>query len=493
MIGKEILKLTRIAKSYSGVTVLNDVNFTLHEGEVHCIIGENGAGKSTLIKILSGAIHADHGDIVVDGEKCATITPFTQIQRGIATIYQDIDLVDTLTVSDNIFLGHEKTAGGFVRHSKQEQAVQKLLDSLSLNIKASAMVGSLSTANKQMLQIVKALHYNAKIIIMDEPTASLGEEESANLMELIRKLTAQNIGIIYISHYLEEVFEIATTITVIKDGSIIGVHSANEVTPEQVVREMVGRGASLYYKRESATIGKEVLRVERLTAPPLVNDASFMVRQGEILGVGGLVGSGRTEMMEALYGASHVRSGSTFLNGKPLHITSPKRAVQSGICMLSEDRTGNGLFMDRSIMENMCIARNEEKLFISIKGDTKSSKEMIERFNLKATSEKQAVRRLSGGNQQKAIVARWMLAQFDVIIFDEPTKGVDIGARAEIYDLMVKLAQQGKAIIMVSSDLPELLSLSDRIMVVAKGNIVDTIDNKGLTEEVLMKMYLSIA
>lgn len=493
MMGTEILRLEGVTKSYSGVVVLRDVDFRLHEGEIHCILGENGAGKSTMIKILSGAIRADRGDIYICGEKCGPTTPFTQIHLGIATIYQDVDLVDTLTVADNVFLGHEENTLGFIRREAQEREVQKLLDELSVNVKASDLVGSLSTGNKQMLQLVKALHHKAKIIILDEPTASLGEQESAQLIELLHKLAREKIGIIYISHYLEEVFEIATTITVLKDGEVIGVHDAQDVTPDQIVSEMVGRGASLYYNRAPVEIGEEILRVEKLNRAPMVNDASFTVRRGEILGIGGLVGSGRTEMMEALFGVTRKQGGAVYLHGKKLHITSPKRAIQSGICMLSEDRKGSGLFMDRSIMENMCVARNEEKLFISIQRDIQSSQEMMRRFSLKARDERQAVRRLSGGNQQKALVARWLLTDFDVIIFDEPTKGVDVGARAEIYDLMIELVRQGKAIIMVSSDLPELLSLSDRIMIVAEGHIVNTVENKGLNEEELMKMYLSIA
>lgn len=493
MVGEQILKLTHVTKSYSGVVVLDDVDFALHAGEVHCIVGENGAGKSTLIKILSGAIHADHGEIYLCGKKCGTITPFTQLQGGIATIYQDIDLVDTLTVADNIFLGHEKNLVGFVRTDAQEKDVQALLDDLQVNVKASALVGDLSTANKQMVQLAKALHHNARIVIMDEPTASLGEEDSARLMDTVRKLADDGIGIIYISHYLEEVFEIATTITVIKDGKVTGVHPAHEVTPEEIVAEMVGRGASLYYDRAPAEIGAEVLRAEKLTRGDLVQDASFVVHAGEILGFGGLVGSGRTEMMEILFGVSRKHTGKIYLHGKPVRIRSPKQAIKLGICMLSEDRKGSGLFMDRSILENMCVARNENNFFVNPTKDKTSSHEMVRRFSLKATSEQQLVRRLSGGNQQKAIIARWMLTQFDVIIFDEPTKGVDIGARAEIYDLMVELAQQGKAIIMVSSDMPELLSLSDRICVVTEGGrIIDTIDNKGVTEEELMKMYLNI-
>lgn len=493
MLGAEILRLTDVTKSYSGVVVLDNVEFKLHEGEVHCIIGENGAGKSTLIKILSGAIHADHGEIVLCGKKCTSVTPLTQINDGIATIYQDIDLVDTLTVADNIFLGHEKNSVGFIKREEQEKVVQKLLDDLSVHISASALVGSLSTANKQMVQLAKALHYNAKIVIMDEPTASLGEEESRQLMDIVRKLSAEKIGIIYISHYLEEVFEVATTITVIKDGRVTGVHNAKDVTPEEIVAEMVGRGASLYYSRKPAEIGEEVLRVEHLDKEPVVKDVSFSVRKGEILGFGGLVGSGRSEIMEMLFGVMKKRSGRVYLHGKELNAHSPKQAISSGICMLSEDRKGAGLFMDRSILENMCVVRNEKRFFVSPRRDKASSNEMIHRFSLKANNEKQLVRRLSGGNQQKAIIARWMLTDFDVIIFDEPTKGVDIGARAEIYDLMVELAQQGKAIIMVSSDMPELLSLSDRIVVVVEGRVVDIVENKDITEEDLMKKYLNIA
>lgn len=267
----------------------------------------------------------------------------------------------------------------------------------------------------------------------------------------------------------------------------------HDVTPEEVVSEMVGRGASLFYNRKKVNIGEEILSVENVNSPPVVNNASFTLRKGEILGFGGLVGSGRTELMEVIFGARKKFSGRIVVRGTEADITSPKRAIAYGICMLGEDRKGKGLFLDRSIYENMCISRNEEHFFVDPKKDRESSREMIERLRLKANNELQEVRRLSGGNQQKAILARWMLTQFDIIIFDEPTKGVDIGARAEIYDLMVELAEAGKAIIMVSSDMPELLSLSDRIVIVSDGHIVDTVENsKNITEEILMKKYLNI-
>ncbi|WP_066645013.1 sugar ABC transporter ATP-binding protein [Christensenella timonensis] len=491
--GKQILELTNITKSYSGVTVLRNMDFALHEGEVHCIVGENGAGKSTFIKILSGAITPDYGDILLFGQKREYSNPQIPIELGISTIYQDSDLIDTLTVADNIFLGGEVAKGGVVNKKEQEEITQALLDDLRMTIKADTLVEDISPAQKQMLQIAKALQRKARVIIMDEPTASLGEEESGMLLATVKRLAKEGIGIIYISHYLEEVFELADTITVIKDGNVTGCYEASKVTNEEIIAAMVGREASLFFKRERVDIGEEYLKVERISRMPAVHEISFSVRRGEIFGIGGLVGSGRTELMHLLYGVAKKQTGRILIDGKEASIKSPRDAIANGICMLGEDRKGDGMFLQRSIKENICIVRNENKVFLNLKEDKRATEEMVKKLNLKTTGIDQDIERLSGGNQQKSILARWLLSDCNIIIFDEPTKGVDIGAREEIYKLMVQLARQGKAILMVSSDMPEILSMSDRIGILREGELVSIISPENLTEEKLMGMYLGIA
>ena len=449
----QILELTDITKSYSGVTVLRNVDFTLHEEEIHCIVGENGAGKTTFIKILSGAILPDYGEIRFYGEKCTYTNPQTPIDMGISTIYQDVDLVDSLTVADNIFLNSEVAKLGWIENKKQNKTTEELLNSLGIKLYPNTLVEELSPAQKQMLQIAKALQRKAKVIIMDEPTASLGEEEAQVLLATTKKLAADGMGIIYISHYLEEVFELANTITVLKDGSMMGCFEASKVSNEQIISAMVGREASMFFQRESVAKGEESIRVQDLSRMPFVNDISFSVRKGEIFGIGGLVGSGKTELLRLIYGVDKKTKGQIFINGKETRIKSPRNAIAHGICMLGEDRKGDGLFLHRSVMENICIVKNERKVFLKLSEDKKRTDEIIRRLNLKTTSIHQDVERLSGGNQQKSIVARWLLSSCDIIVFDEPTKGVDIGARHEIYRLMVEIVKQGKTIIMVSSDM----------------------------------------
>jgi ribose transport system ATP-binding protein len=490
---KQILELTNITKSYSGVTVLRNMDFTLNAGEIHCIVGENGAGKSTFIKILAGAILPDYGEIRIFGQKREYNNPQVPIRLGISTIYQDSDLVETLTVADNIFFGSEYAVAGWINRKQQVEATQKILDDLNIHLDPNMLVERLSPAQKQMLQIVKALQRKAKVIVMDEPTASLGEEESQLLIRTVKSLAKEGMGIIYISHYLEEVFDLADTITVIKDGYVTGCYQASKVSEEEIISAMVGREASLYYKRERVPIGDECFVVEGMTRLPKVDDISFSVRKGEIFGIGGLVGSGRTELVRLIFGADRRQKGRVFINGQEVHIRSPRNAIANGICMLGEDRKGQGMFWQRDVMENVCIVRNEKKVFLNIRNDKASTESMIQRLNIKAMGIHQQVDRLSGGNQQKSILARWLLYDCSVYIFDEPTKGVDIGAREEIYKLMIEVARHGKAVIMVSSDMPELLSMSDRIGILQEGRMVRIVSPENLSEEKLIEMYLGIA
>ena len=487
-----IIQLENVSKSFSGVTVLFDNNFMLKEGEVHCIVGENGAGKSTLVKLLSGAEVPDQGSITVFGHKYSKLTPQESIELGISTIYQDVDLVDTLTVSDNIFLNEEIHRFGVVRKSRQVKKSKEIMQKLNIKLNPQAKVEELSPAQKQTLQIVKAMHRNAKILIMDEPTASLGEEETKALMQMIKNLASNGIAIIYISHYLEEVFHIADRITVLKDGHTVSCRQKEKCMVASVVQEMVGRKASLFYKRERIPIGDVVLRVENYSQRNVVKDVSFEVRKNEIFGIGGLIGSGRTELAQLLFGVERKESGRLILNNKEITPRSPRDAIKKGLCMLGEDRKVDSLFLDRSILENLCIVKNEKTVCLHNANDRLVVGEMVKKINIKTTGWSQEVSRLSGGNQQKAVISRWLLANSDIIIFDEPTKGVDIGAREEIYKIMIGLAKQGKVVIMITSDMPELLAMSDRIGIMREGSMVKVIDAKGVTEEELVKEYIGI-
>jgi len=495
-IGDELLNIKKITKSYGGVTVLKDMDFVLRSGEVHCIVGENGAGKSTFIKALSGAIIPDYGEMTVYGKTYKRFTPNEPIELGIATVYQDVDLVETLTVADNIFLGDELKRSGMVDVAKQRHLAQELLESLGIKMPTDILVEALSPAQKQNLQIVRALRHNSRVIIMDEPTASLGEEESAALIRIIRQLTAQGIGIVYISHYIDEVLEIADTVTILKDGEVTASYKRDECTHELIIEKMVGRAASLFYQRERIDIDPNdiVLELDGVTNEPLVKNVSFNLRRGEILGIGGLVGSGRSELARIIFGKDRKQSGSIIKEGRKVNFRSPKKAIKAGICMLGEDRKRDGLFMVRSLMENVRLVNNEDKLTVSPAKDRISANKMIDRLRIRTTGPDQEVQFLSGGNQQKCLISRWILSGCDIFIFDEPTKGVDIGAREDIYELMIGLAKEGKAVIMISSDMPEILSMSDRVCVMRGGTVTHILESVAeFSEEELLKYYMGIA
>ena len=492
---ERILALNHISKNFSGTQALDDVTFELSAGEVHCLVGENGAGKSTLIKILSGAEKPDRGEIILYGQKHDHLDPRESIRLGITTIYQDVDLVNTLSVADNIFLGGElKNKYGFVDSRQQEEAAGTLMDRLNIKIEPHRLVESLSPAQKQTLQIVKALHREARIIIMDEPTASLGQEETVALMALARALAAKGMGIIYISHYLNEVFEVGDRITVLKDGKKISTYPKEACTIDRIVRDMVGREAALFYHKEKAAIGEVALKVENYRRGSIVKNVSFEVRRGEIFGIGGMVGSGRTELANLIFGVDRKEGGQLFLNGARLNIETPRQAIEQGFCMIREDRQEEGLFLIRPVKENIGIVDNEQNgLVLKLKREVKAVSHMADRLRIHLASLDQDVSNLSGGNQQKSVLARWLLTEASVYIFDEPTRGVDIGAKEEIYKLMTELARQGKSIIMISSDMPELLSMSDRIGIMRNGEMVKIIPAEAATEEKLLKEFLGLS
>lgn len=490
---KKILELKEINKSFSGIQVLHNVGLTLYEGEVLCLVGENGAGKSTLIKILSGAEKPDSGTICLFQKEYGSMQPAEAMRLGIATIYQDVDLVDTLTVADNIFQGLEIKKGGIlIDRKEQERITAGLLKELNIKMDPRTQVEELSPGQKQNLQIVKALHKKAKIIIMDEPTASLGEEETTALMKLVDKLRKDGIGIIYISHYFEEVFRIGSRALILKDGRSVCERIIKDTTQEQLIKDMVGRDASNFYHKENFVQQDKALQIKHYSSSKLVKDVSFHVSRGEVFGLGGLVGAGRTELVRMLFGADKRDSGELYLDDIEITPKNPKDAIGKGICFVSEERKGEGLFPERSTKENIIITKNEKNFFLNLKEEIKIVDEKIKQLNIKVFNQQHEVGKLSGGNQQKVVISRWLSVQGEVYIFDEPSKGVDVGAREEIYRLIEGLAKQGKVVIMVSSNMPELLSMSDRIGVMKDGELKHIFDADEATEDKLLKAYMGV-
>ena len=490
----EILAIHDLTKTFGETVALENVNFTLFSGEVHCLVGENGAGKSTLIKILSGAERPDKGTIVAFGRAFSRLTPDQSLELGIATIYQDVELVTSLTVADNIFLGHEvKTKLGLVNYAAQNRKAREILESMTIAIPETALVESLSPAQQQTLQIVKAFHINARIMIMDEPTSSLGVEETRALLDIVRKLASQKIGVIYISHYLQEIFEIGDRVTVLKDGRVVDTLDVRSTDLRTITKNMLGRERALFYERGHVQTGDIAFQVRSLSRRGQFEKVSFDVYRGEILGFGGVVGSGRSALMNVIFGAHRGDAGDIILNDRAITPKSPREAIAQGVAMIPEDRKLLGLFDLRSVLENIAIVHNETGvLVLDHRQENTAVGDLIDRLHIVTQGAQQPVGYLSGGNQQKVILARWLLSKSQIFIFDEPTKGVDIGAKEQIYDLMVQLTQQGKSILMVSSDIPELLSMSDRIAVMHNGELVTIVNSQDVTEQELLGYFLGI-
>lgn len=487
-----ILTLERISKRYGATRALVDVSLTLAPGEVHALVGENGAGKSTLMKVLAGAVAPDAGNIVISGVTRAHLTPRSAMALGVSIVYQDADLVSSLTVAQNVFLGQEPVGRlGLVDGATQSRITRGVIDKLGVDLDPDGLAARLSPAQRQLTQIVRALRTEPRVLVMDEPTTSLGRTEVRHLMGVVRGLAARGIGIIYISHLLDEVLEIADRITVLKDGRTVASRPAAGLTSGDLATLMVGRSATAFFARDRAPVGDVALRVVGLTGPGIPDPVSFEVRQGEVLGFGGLVGAGRTELMELLFGSVHARSGHMFLDGRAVRIGSPHQAVAAGIGMVTEDRAASGLFRGRSIRENLAAAWTELQGPV-VRGERELATRLVDTLGIVAAGVDQDVSRLSGGNQQKVVIGRWLAIDATVLLFDEPTKGVDIGAKQEIYRLIGDLLRRGKAVLLVSSELPELLSLSDRIAVMRGGRLVDIVDARAATEQVLMRAFLGV-
>ncbi len=487
------VEMKAIQKSFSGNQVLKDVNFSILPGEVHALMGENGAGKSTLIKVLTGIHKRDAGTIKLKGEEVSFSNPKQAEREGIVVIHQELNIIPHLTVTQNMFLGRELTFGksGILKMKEMKKQTLQNLERLGAsNIDPDEEAGNLSVGKQQMIEIARAMSTDAKMIIMDEPTAALTEREIENLFQVVNSLREQGVSIVYVSHRMEEIFQICDRITVLRDGEYVGTEKINETSFEAIVKMMVGRELGERFPDRTSQVGDVVLQVQDLAREGLFENVSFDVHKGEILGVAGLMGAGRTEIMEAVFGSRKKSGGNIYLNGNPLKIKHPQDAIQEGIGFITEDRKDEGLVLDLSIRENIALTNMKA---ISDKGWISSTKEkrliddLIEKLHVRTTGREQDVRSLSGGNQQKVVVAKWLGIQPKVLILDEPTRGVDIGAKKEIYHIMNELTEQGVAIIMVSSELPEVLGISDRIMVIHEGKVSKILNRNDADQEKIMQ------
>ncbi|OZV13830.1 D-xylose ABC transporter ATP-binding protein [Tissierella sp. P1] len=487
--GKPMLVMEMISKSFPGVKALDSVNFTVYENEVMALLGENGAGKSTLMKILSGVYKRDSGQIILEGQPVEMISPKDATDKGIAIIHQELNLIPYLTVYENIFLGRElKLATGVLNKREMIRQSDELLRKLKVNINPNVKVNTLSIAQQQMVEIAKALSLNAKIIIMDEPTDTLTDQEVENLFEIIRELKKEGKGIVYISHRLKEVFEICDKLTVLRDGQFIAEKKVSEVDEDEIIRLMVGRTLEEQFPYIKTNFQEEVLNVENLSNE-YIKDIGFTLRKGEILGISGLVGAGRTELAKTLYGVYKKDSGTVTLDGEKVNLRTPKEALDKGIVYVSEDRKHDGLILMMDVRSNMTISALEKfKRFLGIdkKKENRIASEYREKINIKTPSLHQKVQNLSGGNQQKVAIAKSLLTDPKVLILDEPTRGVDVGAKKEIYDLLNKIKEEGRSIIMISSEMPEILGMSDRILVMHEGQLRGEISREEATQEKIM-------
>lgn len=486
---KEILSMNHITKAFPGVLALNDVSFSCYEGEVHALIGENGAGKSTLMKILSGAYQPNEGEILFQGRVMKHESPIKARQAGIATIYQEFNLIPYLNIFENIFLGREMLKRGFLNRIAMRKKASDIMRSLGVDIDTNTHVHRLSVAEQQMVEIAKAVSLDAKLIIMDEPTAALSEHEVGFLFGTIRKMKEQGRAIIYISHRLEEIFEVADRVTVLKDGGYVATKPIAEVKKDLLVRMMVGRELNEFYPVKKGGRGDRILEVRNLKRGGVLHDISFDVYKGEILGIAGLVGAGRTELVRVIFGADHAEGGTVLINGKQVSIKKPLDAINHGIGFVTEDRKNQGLILKLTVRKNLTLAllRRLTKLsFIRLRREREIVHDLIAKLRIKAPSMDTNVGTLSGGNQQKVVLAKWLAMDCKIIILDEPTRGIDVGAKVEIYNLMRKLADEGTAIVMISSELPEVLGVSDRILVMHAGKITGELPIGDATEEKIM-------
>lgn len=486
------IEMRGIDKSFGSNQVLKQAGFTLESGEVHALMGENGAGKSTLMKILTGVYTKDAGTVLVDGKEVNYKNPQEAEKAGIVFIYQELNVMFDLTVEENLFMGKEIHGKfGICDKKAMQKKAQEALNTLGVNISPKTVMSELSVGQQQMVEIYKALMADAKVIIMDEPTAALTQSETVALFKVIESLRKKGVSMVYISHRMEEIFELCDRITVLRDGSYIGVKNIPETNMNEIVKMMIGREIGERYPSRDVKIGKEVLKVKGLTRKGTFHDVSFSVRAGEVLGVSGLMGAGRTEIMQAIFGNLSYESGTIEIDGKKVKISNPRQAMEHGIGFITEDRKTEGLMLDKSIRENISLCnlgRISKSFVVSKKAEKDMVAEAIKELHIKCFGPFHECNNLSGGNQQKVVLAKWILTNPKILILDEPTRGVDIGAKKEIYSIINKLAAQGVAIIMVSSELPEVLGMSDNIMVVREGEVRGIISYEEANQERVMTL-----
>ncbi|MBI82820.1 MAG: D-xylose ABC transporter ATP-binding protein [Planctomycetaceae bacterium] len=481
-----------ISKSFPGVRALNNVDLTLHSGEVLALLGENGAGKSTLIKILGGAHTPDEGTVFIDGKQTRMDSPTAAQRAGVGVIYQDFNLVPALTARENIFLGQHSHLLGRTKKSEERRKAESLFKRIGIDVNIESLCRDLPVAQQQIVAIAKVLSLDARIVVMDEPTAALTPREVKGLAAVIDELKSQGIGIIYISHRLDEIEQFADRITVLRDGKHVGGRPIGQITRDEMIELMVGRSLENEFPKAKSQAGDVLLTVKNLSRAPVVQNISFSLHRGEILGFAGLVGAGRTETVRLLFGVDAKESGEIWLDGSKVNITSPAQAIRHGICLLTEDRNSQGLVSGMSVQENFGLANMKwfSKLgFVNSKNEGLAFNNYVDQLTIKVTDGSQIAQTLSGGNQQKVVLAKWLQQNAEVLIFDEPTRGIDVGAKYEIYLLMNELAAQGKAILMISSELPEILGMSDRIIVMHEGKVAGEItDPAEVTQEDVMRL-----
>jgi len=487
-----IIQLQQISKQFPGVKALTDVSLKFYPGEVHVLLGENGAGKSTLIKIISGVYQRDGGEMYYQGKLCNFEHAKQALAQGISVIHQELSVIPDLTVAENVFLGREpKKKSGFLDQVKMRRDTQAILDLLELKIHPTDVVKHLSAAQKQMVEIAVAVSKNAKVVIMDEPTSSISEHEVEALFKIIRKMKSENVAIIYISHRLKELFEIGDKVSVLRDGCYIKTAFMKDVTERDLITLMVGREVSAYLDRADQKLGEPVLELDCVSRVPDFDKVTIIVNRSEIVGVAGLIGAGRTEVLRGIFGAEPFTSGKMRLFGKEVRIKSPQHAIQNGIGLVPEDRRGQGIMLQKSVRDNITLPSIKAHTrfgFADKRWEDESSKEYITRLTIKTPGNWSITKNLSGGNQQKIIIAKWMLAKTKLLLLDEPTRGIDVGAKFEIYSLMGQFTKEGGSILVVSSELPELLGICDRIYVMSEGKVTGCLTNEDLTEEAIMHL-----
>ncbi len=495
---KPVIEMRGIVKEFPGVRALNDLSFDVYKGEVHCLVGENGAGKSTLMKILSGAHAPTSGSILIDGREYKSLTPALSSRLGIEIVYQENDLVPTMNAVENVFVGKEKTHFGFVSDFKgMLREVKSLMDQYHIDIDPLETIENMSVSNQQFVKIIKALMNRSRILIMDEPTSMFNVEDAKKVLDLVRKMSERGISIIYISHFLKEVVQIADRITVIRDGSVIRTYdnTARGCSLDDITSDMVGRPVDMFYQRERCKIGEPLVEVKDLKLTRDSLPVSFRVHRGEILGMFGMVGSGRTEIARAISGADKRHSGDVLVNGKKLTLRSPRDGIRAGLAHITEDRQRLGLNLNASVLENeLMVGLQSMKpgIYYNFRALAPKLKPVVEGLKIKTPSLMQEVVNLSGGNQQKVVLGKWLYANQSFYIFDEPTRGIDVNAKAEFYKQMTELAKAGHAILMISSDLPELISMSDRVLVVRDGAIKCELTGGDINEQTIIKDALGV-